>query len=139
MGFYNDEAVIIQKTVDKWNVNNPVIPAPHLNYPNVEDEKPDNEIWARLTIQGGNRTPLGSTNRSTSGIGSIIFQIFIPLHQDIKYGLRLADHISDMFDVLDLGSSIWTDATKIEQIGVDNDTWYQINTTTIFHSIHRKC
>jgi len=139
MGFLNDESVIIQKIVDKWDVNNPIVPTPHLNYANIQDNKPDNAIWARVTIQGGNRVPLGSTNRSTSGIGSIIFQIFIPLHQDIKYGLMLADHVSDIFDSLDLGDSVWTDATKIEQIGVDTNTWYQINTTTIFHSIHKKC
>lgn len=139
--FENDIQRIMQHIVDNWNINNPLSPTPYIALPNLESQRPDNEIWVRLTIQNSNRKPISSVSRATAGIGIIIFQIFIPLHLGDSNGIALADHIANFISVVQIDSGLWTDAAEVKNVGIDSVgtdgfSWYQVNVETIFHSHH---
>lgn len=135
MSFQSDSEAIRGQLFDNWDVGNPVSPTPTIIVPNRADDKHNDEPWVELNIVYGERTPQSVVNGSVYGVGSIIIDIAVPLHNGEIIGLKLVDHIKSIFSNIQFGNNgnIWTDSTSLNAEGFVKNNFYIIKTETIFH------
>ena len=114
---------------------------PPTEFPN-ELYKPPNppSLWARLIIAGGEEQRMdigtGATNRTYRKPGVLIIQLFAPLNKGNNAVLVAADEVSDLFRNW-CGATITCGASSVEDIGNDNNGFYQVNITIPFHTDYK--
>lgn len=97
-------------------------------------------LWARVSILGGEEQRMdigtGTSNRIFRKPGVLIIQLFSPLNQGNNAILVAADQVCDLFRNW-CGATITCGASSIDDIGNDDNGYYQVNVTVPFHTDYR--
>lgn len=97
-------------------------------------------LWARVSIIGGEEQRIdigtGTTSRTFRKPGVLIIQLFSPLNQGNNAVLVAADQVSDLFRNW-CGATITCGAASVNDIGNDDNGYYQVNVTVPFHTDYK--
>ena len=103
-------------------------------YPNVEYTPTRDQSWVRVAVDHNlsSQQTLGSVgNRVFRRLGLVFVQVFTEKNEGQKSSDELVKAVLDIFEGKQL-QGIWFRDARVQEIGIDEDNWFQVNISIEF-------